>query len=109
MDDTLDRVDILNKERFLDIIYGESDLQLGTVEGTYRNAPCELLVMITEDPTREEGGDVAVKPLAVFLSEEDLSYIDISYGSDVEVIEFDVTTLDGETDLKDMKPKGPLH
>jgi len=110
MSDILNRFDSINKERFLDIICGEVDLELGTVEGTYKEKPCEFLVMVIDavDTKDEEENEVlTIIPLATFLSEKDMALVDIPNNSEVEVVEF--TDDEDELDLDSFNPKGPLH
>lgn len=105
-----DRFDVVNRDRFLEIVYGASELELGFVTGTYRNQPCELLVMVIEEEEEpEEGDSVTVVPLAAFLSEEDLSYIDIPFGETVETIEFSPIDEEEPPDPNDLDPKRTLH
>ena len=118
MADKTNRLDVLNKERFMDVISGEAPIDLGFVTGIYRNQPSEILVMVLDNPDDTEDTDlgIATIPLAVFLSEEDLSYIEIPDGSDIETITFseEPENEGGEEtedviELSNFKPKGPAH
>jgi len=89
MKDEEDRYDIVNKNRFLDVVCGESALELGLVTGTYKNQPCELLVMVNENINVSKDADkITVIPLAIFISEEDIMHLDIPYSAEIEIIEF---------------------
>jgi hypothetical protein len=120
MTDKSDRLDILNRDRFMDVVCGDVPADLGFVSGTYRNQPSEFLVMIITDPDEQDVQDdedieVTTIPLAVFLSDEDLSYIEIPNGADITSIEFTEQPEDLEEDEEEdlelellmFKPKGP--
>jgi len=116
MADKTNRLDVLNKERFMDVISGEAPIDLGFVTGIYRNQPSEILVMVLSDSDDDDDLEVSTIPLAVFLSEEDLTYIEIPNGSDIETITFseEPENEGGEEtedviDLSNFKPKGPAH
>jgi len=122
MTDKSDRLDILNRDRFMDVVCGDVPADLGFVSGTYRNQPSEFLVMIITDPDEQDVQDdedieVTTIPLAVFLSDEDLSYIEIPNGADITSIEFTEQPEDSEEDEEEdlelellmFKPKGFPH
>jgi hypothetical protein len=88
MKDEEDRYDIVNKNRFLDVVCGESALELGLVTGTYKNQPCELLVMVNDHDVSVDADKITVIPLAIFISEEDINHLDIPSSAEIEVIEF---------------------